>query len=156
MTRMHHDFHIAFLPMIVAVITLTGCSKDISDRDLRFTSIPELAQHLREPRPGVTLADARSQTEYDDAHIPSAVNIPLQSVRIDGRNPHIADPRLLIVYGNSPADPRAAALAKRLLALGHRPVLLEEGFTTWRNRGLPTTSTNTTPTPPAPAPQPQQ
>ena len=127
----------ALLLSCVFAFSAASCRSQVSDRDIRYVSIPDVADALRDPGPGTAILDARAREQFDAGHIPGAMHVPLQSVSRTGPNPRLDAFASFLVYGETPADGRSIALTKRLIKLGKRVSLLEEGVATWRNRGLP-------------------
>lgn len=75
---------------------------------------------------------------FDDAHLPGAVNIPLDT--IDVLAPHLLpDPAAtIVVYCSDCTCPNSEMAARRLEALGYRNVLVYiDGKQDWIEHGLP-------------------
>ncbi|MEM9083262.1 MAG: rhodanese-like domain-containing protein [Planctomycetota bacterium] len=125
---------------MVLAFSLTGCDKKVSDRDLRFVSSAEVANQIRTPQPGVILVDARGPSEFQAGTIPGAINLPLPTVDSGEGTSALNGFDRIIVFGDTPSDARAIALTKRLMGLQKRAAMFEEGYLTWRSKGLPTTS----------------
>ncbi len=93
---------------------------------------------LRGATTGVWL-DPRTDDEYRKEHIPGAVHLPMQRVREDHSILRQYD--VIVVYGNDFNSPRATAVSKTLMELGHRDVrTLRGGLKAWKEAGNPTES----------------
>lgn len=121
----------------MGVFLVGGCSRSVSDRDIRYVTSSEVAALIATGEEGVAILDARSEDEFAAGAIPGATHTPLPSVREDGPNLGLPAAARYVVYGRDPVDGRSIALTKRLLAIGHPTALLEGGYATWRARGLP-------------------
>lgn len=77
--------------------------------------------------------DVRSATEYDEGHLPGAVNMPLEQVeaRLDDLHPH--DPAILVCQSGKRASMCAELLDRHRSDLA----VLEGGTSAWVAEGLP-------------------
>lgn len=132
---------ILLLTATFCLVSLTaGCATKTSDRDLVFLDVSEAIdavrgqrRPLRSPTSGVWL-DPRTAQEYRDGHIPGAIHMPLERVRDEHRQ--LRDYDVIVVYGNDFNSPRAAAVSKTLIELGHRDVrTLRGGLKAWKESG---------------------
>lgn len=137
-----HCARIVCLGMVLA-LSISGCDKKVSDRDLRYVTSAEVANQIRAPRAGVILVDARGPDEFQAGTIPGAINLPLPTVDSGEGTTALDGFDRIIVFGNTPSDARAIALTKRLMGLQRRAAMFEEGYLTWRSKGLPTTADET-------------
>ncbi len=90
-----------------------------------------------------TFLDARSEADYRDGHIALAFSLP--ESRFESVYPAVAAQLSLasplIVYCDGAECELSHALAERLKRLGYENVqVLVNGWTVWREAGLPTTS----------------
>jgi PKD repeat protein/rhodanese-related sulfurtransferase/nitrous oxidase accessory protein NosD len=86
--------------------------------------------------PMLALADLRSETEFGDGHIPSAVSLPLDHLVEPGYQPPFERGARIVVYCQSGLESRAAA--ERLLDQGYRRVYtLGGGMDAWIGAGFP-------------------
>lgn len=120
-----------------ALVSLTGCQQEIkvSDHNLLQIEYRELASLLAsDDKQRIVLVDARKANQFDQGHIPRAVNIFLPDIAAGdarlGKASHI------IVYANGWGDPISSAAGKRLMALGYKNVLnFRGGIEAWRAEG---------------------
>ena len=129
------------IALILTLLTLTGCSKTWSDKNLAFVSVPEAralfaedgGSWLKEGRPNVWV-DARNPSRYTIGHIPGAINIPLRS--IDAQWGRVEPFGTIIVYGDTWNDLIADAESKVFLERGVENVkTLNGGWQAWTEAG---------------------
>lgn len=126
---------------------LSGCNRDVTDKDIRLVSIAEVRQWQRVEERGerspMFLVDPRSERLFNAGHITGAQNVRLEMVEEDGdRDPRIESRDHIIVYGNDPGSAVARAMTKRLIAAGYgrgKVRLFAGGLDEWRRNGLPIT-----------------
>ena len=86
----------------------------------------DLAEWIRDRRPGVRVVDVRSRAEFDAFHIPTATSAPLPTVQAEVR---AANGEVVLYSGDGKHDDRARALFK---ARGYSRVSsLRGGVTAW-------------------------
>lgn len=83
----------------------------------------------------VILLDVRPVEEYQAAHIPGALSVPLKELKAHlSKLPH---DREIVAYCRGPYCVLAMEAVKKLRAKGFRAVRLEDGIPEWRAKGLP-------------------
>ena len=108
-------------------------------RNAHFLEPPgriELSQARLLWRQGAKFIDARGAVDFDEGHVPGAINVSPNSSRSDRRRVLSGFDRniRLVVYCQSPACPYASLLAKRLVRDGFLDVrVLVGGFDEWSN-----------------------
>lgn len=129
------------IALILTLLTLTGCSKTWSDKDIAFVSVSQAkalfaeegGTWLKESKPNVWV-DARNPSRYTIGHIPGAINIPLRS--IDTQWGRVKSYGTVIVYGDTWNDPLADAESKVFLEKGVENVqTLHGGWQAWTEAG---------------------
>ena len=125
-------------------LVLPGCSQNIADNDIEFITLPELRRELERDSKGakVQLIDSRSAAAHAQGHIPGSRHMPLTAfnARETTLDRALAERDLLVVYGDDPASPTARAVAKRMMALRYKGVVMfADGLSAWRRAGLPVT-----------------
>ena len=141
-----HDALSRLLPLILLGLALCpgGCtSAKTSDRSIVYVEAADaLALSQGEarlfglaPATRSVYVDARTETEYREAHLPGAVHLPIEDAREQHRPLREFD--VLIVYGNDFNSIRADALSKTLIELGHDVRTLRGGLRAWRDAGNP-------------------
>lgn len=123
--------------LLVLLCSLSGCDRSIkvSDQDLLQIQYRELVSLLEsDKKQGVVLVDTRKAADYDNGHIPSAINIFLPD--IVGGDARLSRAKNIVVYSNDWSDPISRAAGKRLMALGYKNVVdFRGGIEAWRAEG---------------------
>lgn len=83
----------------------------------------------------VTVLDVRPAEEYRAAHIAGAVSVPLKE--LEARLAKLPKHREIVAYCRGPYCVLAPEAVRVLQARGYRAVVLEDGVSEWRARGLP-------------------
>jgi rhodanese-related sulfurtransferase/DNA-binding MarR family transcriptional regulator len=83
----------------------------------------------------VTVLDVRPAEEYRAAHIAGAVSVPLKE--LEARLGKLPKDREIVAYCRGPYCVLAPEAVQVLRARGYRAVVLEDGVSEWRARGLP-------------------
>lgn len=90
---------------------------------------PELARWILEKRNDFQLIDLRDPWEFDDYHIPGAINIPLTQLFTAEGLKRLDRSRKIVVYGLGSGHPAQAQL---LLSMkGYNAYSVKEGITAW-------------------------
>lgn len=102
---------------------------------LEAVRIDELLDRLASKN--IVLLDVRPSSEYDDGHIPDAINVPVEEVTSQLKK--LSKSKQYIAYCRGPfcvfADEAVSVLVKE----GFRAKRLHEGFADWKSKGLPVT-----------------
>lgn len=94
----------------------------------------ELARWILEKRQDYQLVDLREPWEYDDYHIPTAVNIPLTQLFTPEGLKRLDRSKTIVVYGLGMGHPAQTQL---LLSLkGYRALSVKDGITGWWDQVL--------------------
>jgi rhodanese-related sulfurtransferase/biotin operon repressor len=93
----------------------------------------ELARRLRERPPPIVL-DVRPREEYDSAHVPGAVSIPVAELR--RRLKEVPRDREVVAYCRGPYCVFAHEAVYVLRSAGYAARRLEDGLPEWRQAGL--------------------
>lgn len=97
--------------------------------------VSELERFLKEDST-VTLIDARTSEEYDEAHVPGAINVPIADLADFAKDRGKSNDEVVVTMCGSSG--RGAKAATILDSLGIRNVrILEGGLKAWREAGLP-------------------
>jgi len=98
----------------------------------------ELARWLIEKRSDYQLIDIREPWQFDDYHIPTAVNIPLSQLFEEAGLKKLSREKQIILYGLGAGH---AAQAQLLLSLkGYKAYSLREGISAWWEEVMTPTS----------------
>jgi rhodanese-related sulfurtransferase len=128
---------------VASSLLALGCESGVSDKDIKRISIAEVRDLVDRSKSNpdlLVLVDPRPPAEFAAGRLPSARRVPLPPMEDKqmGLDPALARFPNIIVYGNDPASPIAAAMTKRLMVLGYKGVrLFSGGIKEWTDRGLP-------------------
>lgn len=86
-------------------------------------------------RDQVVVLDVRPKDEYDAAHIPSAISMPLEELK--ARLKQIPKNKEIVAYCRGPYCLLAVEAVKFLKSKGYRAVRLDDGIHEWKLAGLP-------------------
>lgn len=121
---------------------LTGCDKYTSDKEIEFISLADVSEYVTASTANpntMILIDPRSQTAFEEGHIPGARNLLL--TRFDGekgRDPRIEAYERVVVYGEDPASGVGRAVTKRMIAMSYSDVyFFAGGLKEWQEANLP-------------------
>ncbi len=130
--------------LVVCQVFGSGCSKEVSDRDIKTIPLADAARlHARaQSQPLEALfIDPRSASLFEQSHIAGARHMQFTADDTDrGTDPAIDRFKTLVVYGNDPGSAIARAAAKRMMTIGYgkkKVKLMPEGLRAWDRAGLP-------------------
>jgi rhodanese-related sulfurtransferase len=120
---------------------------------LTYITTEQLAARLQETVPskgGLTIIDARARVEYQEAHIPGAINIPAEKIAAVLPRMVKDHRRELAFYCNGPKCTKSQKAARMAITLGYPNVLeYNEGMPGWGRARMPIAGT---PLPPVDVP----
>lgn len=86
----------------------------------------------------VQFIDARSAGEYEAAHLPGALSLPVEQAGELADEVKIPAGRTAVIYCSDPACPKSSQLASLLLKRGFRGLkVMPEGWAGWYEAGFP-------------------
>jgi rhodanese-related sulfurtransferase/DNA-binding transcriptional ArsR family regulator len=91
----------------------------------------ELADRIKEGE--VTLIDVRPREEYEAAHLPGAVSVPLEE--LEDRIDELPENREIVAYCRGPYCVMSAEAVETLRERGREALRLKDGVSEWRERG---------------------
>lgn len=123
-----------FLVMILAFafpFACVGCSDgEGSSTPISYTQISQAeAWALMRSESGYIIIDARTQSEYDEGHIPGAILIPEYEIASRAENELLDKNQLILVYCRS--GRRSKIAAEELVKLGYTNVKEFGGIIDW-------------------------
>ena len=123
-----------FLVMILAFafpFACVGCSDgEGSSTPISYTQISQAeAWALMQSESGYIIIDARTQSEYDEGHIPGAILIPEYEIASRAENELLDKNQLILVYCRS--GRRSKIAAEELVKLGYTNVKEFGGIIDW-------------------------
>lgn len=89
---------------------------------------------LQRGQTSFVLIDARSEQDFEECHIPGAINLPPRRIT-DESTSHLSKEKVLVTYCWSPGCNGATKAAARLSALGFAVKEMIGGLEYWRREG---------------------
>lgn len=117
------------LPIFISTLFLVGCAvpaeQEISYRQI---TMDEAVAMMKEEE-GYIILDVRTAAEFDEKHIPGAINIPNETIATGGI-PELPDKdQLILVYCRS--GNRSKQASEKLVKLGYINVVEFGGIIDW-------------------------
>ena len=117
-----------FLAVLAAGLLFSACTKKNSETGWKSISQEE-AHRILEEESGYILLDVRTKEEFDEKHIPKAVNVPNETIR-NTRPEELPDlNQKILVYCRSGS--RSKDASQKLADLGYTNILEIGGIKTW-------------------------
>ena len=130
-----------FLASVISLAGLTGClgaptgdngntNSDSGSNSNSYQQVDaEAAKGLMDTEDDYVILDARTQTEYDEGHIPGAILIPHDTVATAAENALPDKDQLILVYCRS--GNRSKEASQALVDLGYTNVVEFGGINSW-------------------------
>lgn len=130
-----------FLASVISLAGLTGCfgaptgdngntNSDSGSNSNSYQQVDaEAAKELMDTGDDYVILDARTQTEYDEGHIPGAILIPHDTVATAAENALPDKDQLILVYCRS--GNRSKEASQALVDLGYTNVVEFGGINSW-------------------------
>ena len=117
------------IPLFLILLVLTGCTAPVQQvAEYRQISMNEAITMMEEEADYIIL-DVRTVEEYQEKHIPGAMNIPNETIG-DEEIPELPDKgQLILVYCRS--GNRSKQAASKLAALGYSNIVEFGGINSW-------------------------
>ena len=117
------------IPLFLILLVLTGCTAPVQQAaEYRQISMNEAIAMMEEEADYIIL-DVRTVEEYQEKHIPGAMNIPNETIG-DEEIPELPDKgQLILVYCRS--GNRSKQAASKLAALGYSNIVEFGGINSW-------------------------
>ena len=100
------------------------------------TDASDVRLDLQRGQNSFVLIDARAAQDFEECHIPGALNLPYRRITAES-TAHLSKEQLLVVYCWSPGCNSATKAAARLNALGFQVKEMIGGIQYWRLEGGP-------------------
>mgnify|MGYP003412414268 CR=1 FL=1 len=117
------------LPIFITALLLVGCAAP-TEREVSYRQITmDKAVAMMKEEEGYIILDVRTAAEFDEKHIPGAINIPNETI---GTNtiPELPDKeQLILVYCRS--GNRSKQASEKLVKLGYTNVVEFGGIIDW-------------------------
>ena len=120
---MKHIFSI-----LLTLLILSGCGSSAPNNNYQQISMKE-AVSIMETEDNYIILDVRTKEEYQEKHIPGAVNLPNETIGTEDIPELPAKEQLILVYCRS--GNRSKQAAKKLSALGYTNIIEIGGINDW-------------------------
>ena len=117
------------LPIFISTLFLVGCAVP-AEQEISYRQITmDEAVAMMEEEEGYIILDVRTVAEFDEKHIPGAINIPNEAIGTDAI-PELPDKdQLILVYCRS--GNRSKQASEKLVKLGYTNVVEFGGIIDW-------------------------
>ena len=117
------------LPIFITALLLVGCAAP-TEREVSYRQITmDEAVAMMEEEEGYIILDVRTAAEFDEKHIPGAINIPNETIGAEVI-PELPDKdQLILVYCRS--GNRSKQASEKLMKLGYTNVVEFGGIIDW-------------------------
>ena len=117
------------LSILIATLFLVGCAVP-AEQEISYRQITmDEAVAMMEEEEGYIILDVRTAAEFDEKHIPGAINIPNEAIGTDAI-PELPDKdQLILVYCRS--GNRSKQASEKLVKLGYTNVVEFGGIIDW-------------------------
>ena len=117
------------LPIFISTLFLVGCAVP-AEQEISYRQITmDEAVAMMEGEEGYIILDVRTAAEFDEKHIPGAINIPNEAIGTDAI-PELPDKdQLILVYCRS--GNRSKQASEKLVKLGYTNVVEFGGIIDW-------------------------
>ena len=117
------------LPIFISTLFLVGCAVP-AEQEISYRQITmDEAVAMMEEEEGYIILDVRTAAEFDEKHIPGAINIPNEAIGTDAI-PELPDKdQLILVYCRS--GNRSKQASEKLVKLGYTIVVEFGGIINW-------------------------
>ncbi|MCC5830676.1 MAG: rhodanese-like domain-containing protein [Phycisphaeraceae bacterium] len=136
MNRPSESVFAFFLAVGLLALFVGGCNRGITDDRVSTVGFGHVRDVVAQRDGAVILLDVRRRSDFAEAHIPGAINIPLAEIRAG--DPRLSGVRSIVVYGQTGEDRLSLAAAKKLKHLGYRNVVdYRPGLEEWIRHDAP-------------------
>ena len=117
------------LPIFITALLLVGCTVP-AEQEISYRQITmDEAVTMMEEEKNYIILDVRTAAEFDDKHIPGAVNVPNEAIGTEAI-PELPDKdQLILVYCRS--GNRSKQASEKLVKLGYTNVVEFGGIIDW-------------------------
>ena len=118
-----------FLPIFIAVLLLAGCAAP-AEQEVGYRQITmDEAVAMMEEEKDYIILDVRTAAEFNEEHIPDAINIPNETIGTDAI-PELPDKdQLILVYCRS--GNRSKQASEKLVKSGYTNIVEFGGIIDW-------------------------
>jgi rhodanese-related sulfurtransferase len=118
--------------LLLAVMLLAACGQEKeNDREAVYMNITaQEAKEIMDSQEGYVILDVRTQEEFDQGHIPGAINVPNETIGTDEIPQLPTKNQLILVYCRS--GRRSKEAAEKLVKLGYTNIVEFGGILDWK------------------------
>ena len=117
-----------FIPLLMALLFLSGCGAVSAEKTYRQITMEEAVTMMEEETEYIIL-DVRTAEEYNEKHIPGAINIANEVIGTEDI-PELPDKdQLILVYCRS--GNRSKQASEKLVKLGYTNIVEIGGINSW-------------------------
>ena len=117
-----------FIPLLMALLFLSGCGAVSAEKTYRQITMEEAVTMMEEETEYIIL-DVRTAEEYNEQHIPGAINIANEVIGTEDI-PELPDKdQLILVYCRS--GNRSKQASEKLVKLGYTNIVEIGGINSW-------------------------
>lgn len=121
--------------IFVSLFLLAGCANSQTQQKATIENVDASKfKQLVEAKKGIVL-DVRTPEEFSEGYIPTATNIDIYNDDFDTRVSKLDKSKEIYVYCH--AGGRSSDAANILQKKGYKVFNLEDGFSDWKEKGLP-------------------
>ena len=114
--------------ILLTLLILSGCGSSAPNNNYQQISMKE-AVSIMETEDNYIILDVRTKEEYQEKHIPGAVNLPNEIIDTEEIPELPSKEQLILVYCRS--GNRSKQAAKKLAALGYTNIIEIGGINDW-------------------------
>ena len=114
--------------ILLTLLILSGCGSSAPNNNYQQISMKE-AVSIMETEDNYIILDVRTKEEYQEKHIPGAVNLPNETISTADIPELPVKEQLILVYCRS--GNRSKQAAKKLAALGYTNIIEIGGINDW-------------------------
>ncbi len=117
------------IPLLIAVLILGGCASSKEETPTYRQVSTEEAIAIMEKESGYVILDVRTAEEFQEKHIPNAINIPNETIGRDEIKELPDKDQLILVYCRS--GNRSKQASEKLVKLGYTNIVEFGGINSW-------------------------
>ena len=115
-------------PILMTLLLLFGCAKQSAENTYRQITMEEAVTMMKEET-GYIILDVRTPQEYNEKHIPGAINIANESIGTEDISALTDKDQLILVYCRS--GNRSKQASEKLVKLGYTNTIEIGGINSW-------------------------
>lgn len=117
------------IPLLIVVLILGGCALSKEETPTYRQVSTEEAIAIMEKESGYVILDVRTAEEFQEKHIPNAINIPNETIGRDEIKELPDKDQLILVYCRS--GNRSKQASEKLVKLGYTNIVEFGGINSW-------------------------